>query len=91
MAVTLVPAMKSWSVKHKGHDIRVENGWFSGERLIVDGEVQDEHTGYAVRSRLWGKIQSGDGVGEAIKVSLGGWFVTGCRIFVDDRLVHSGG
>jgi hypothetical protein len=82
--------MKTWNIKHKGHEIRVENGWFSGERLIVDGETQDEQKGFGFRSRLWGKIKSGDGAGEPIKVALGGWFVIGCRIFVDDRLIHSG-
>ena len=54
-----VDTMKIWSIKHKGHEIRVENGWFSGERLIVDGEIQDEHTGFAFRSRLWGKSEMG--------------------------------
>ncbi len=82
--------MKTWNIKHKGHEIRVENGWFSGERLIVDGETQDEHKGFGVRSRLWGKIKSGDGTGQTVKVSLGGWFVIGCRIFIDDTLIHSG-
>ena len=82
--------MKIWNIKHKGHEIRVENGWFSGERLIVDGETQDEHKGFAFRSRLWGKIRSGDGAGEIIKVSLGGWFGVACRVFVDDKLIESG-
>ena len=64
--------MTTWNIKYKGHEIRVENGWFSGERLIVDGETQDEQKGFAIRSRLWGKIRSGDGVGEIVKVTLGG-------------------
>jgi hypothetical protein len=80
--------MKTWNIKYKGHAIRVENG-VSGERLIVDGELQDEQTGFAVRSRLWGRIRSGDGGGEVVKVSLGGWFGTDCRIFVDDKLIQS--
>lgn len=82
--------MKAWNVKHKGHEIRVENRSFTGERLIVDGEIQDEQLGYAFRSRLWGKIKSGDGAGETIKVSLGGWFVVSCRVFVDDKMVYPG-
>ena len=82
--------MKVWQISHSGHQIRVENGWFSGERLFVDGEMQDERTGFALRSQLSGRIRSGEGAGEAIKVSLGGWFTIGCQIFVDDRLIHSG-
>lgn len=82
--------MKTWITQYKGHEIRVENGWFSGERLIVDGQIQDEHKGIGFGSRLWGKIPDSDGAGEAIKVSLGGWFVINCRIFVDDKLIQSG-
>ena len=82
--------MKTWNIKHKGHEIRVENGWFSGERLIVDGEIQDARRGFGVRSQLSGRIKTGDGAGELIRVSLGGWFGIGCDIFVDDKLIHSG-
>ena len=83
--------MKVWNTTHKGHHIRVENGWFSGERLFVDGEMQDERKGFAFRSQLSGRIRSGEGEGAMIKVSLGGWFVIDCQIFVDDRLIPVGG
>jgi hypothetical protein len=65
----------------------VENTWFSGERLYVDGELQDEELGYGVRARLYGRIKTGDGAGELIKVSIGAWFTVDCRIFIDDKLV----
>lgn len=77
--------MKVWQVQYKGHDIRVENR-LRGEKLIVDGKIQDEGIGIALRSRLWGTIKDGDGAGEGIKVSLGGWFGIDCRIFIDDEL-----
>lgn len=80
--------MKSWDVKYKGHSIRVENRW-SGERLYVDDELQDEQMGVASRSRLYGRIKTGDGSGERIKISLGGWFTINCRIFVDDNCILS--
>ena len=80
--------MKNWNLNYKGHQIRVENGWFSGERLIVDGELQDEQKGFAARSRLWGKIRNGDGAGETIKVTLGGWLSISGRVFIDDKLVQ---
>lgn len=81
--------MKVWNTTYKGHPIRIENGWFSGERLIVDGETQDEQRGFAFRSQLTGRIRSGDGEGEPIRVSLGGWLAISCHIFIDDRLIHS--
>ncbi len=79
--------MKVWDVNYKGHTIRVENSWFGGERLLVDGELQDEHRGFDFRSQLSGTIKNGKGAGESIKVSLGGWFSIGCSIFVDDTLI----
>jgi hypothetical protein len=82
--------MKTWQTNYKGHQVRVENRWFSGEKLIVDGETQDEQNGFAMRSRLSGKIGNADGTAESIKVSLGGWFGISCRIFIDNKLVYSG-
>ena len=81
--------MKAWEIAYKDHTIRVENAWFSGERLLVDGELQDEQIGHGSRSRLYGVIRDGDGAGEQIKVSLGAWFSVQCRIFVDHKLVGS--
>lgn len=79
--------MKVWQVQYKGHDIRVENSYIKGEKLIVDGKIQDVGMGMGVRSRLWGTIRGGDGDGERIKVSLGGWLRIDCRIFIDDELI----
>lgn len=81
---------KVFEVDYKGHNIKVENRWFS-ERLIVDGELQDEQIGYDYRSRLFGRIKSGDGLGESIKVSVGGTLSVACRIFIDDKLIFSRG
>lgn len=81
--------MKEWNTTHKGHQIRIENGWFSGERLFIDGELQDEQIGYALRSRLYGTIRDENAPNEAVKVSIGGWFTMGCRVFVGDKLIYS--
>ena len=78
--------MKTWEVRYKGHQIRVEN-CCAHERLFLDSELQDEQFGMGLRSRLFGKIRSDDGAGEKVKVSLGGWFVQ-CRIFADDHLIY---
>ena len=79
--------LKIWEVNYKGHKVRVENTWFSGERLFVDNELQDEEVGYGVRTRLFGRIKDGDGAGEKIKVSIGAWLCAECRVFIDDKLV----
>lgn len=80
--------MKAWKTNYNGHEIRVENRVCS-ERLLVDGELQDEQIGWAMRSRLSGKVRNGEAGDTPIKVSLGGWFLIQCRIFVDDKLLFS--
>jgi len=80
--------MKQWRFKYKEHDVEIRNGWIRGEALIVDGELQDQRIGCGgTRSRLYGRIKSGQGQGELIKVSLGGWFIINCVVFIDDREV----
>lgn len=82
--------MKVWYTAHHHHQIRVEASWFTGERLYVDGELQDEQIGYLTRSRLYGVTRKDGVADERIKVSIGGWFTLGCRIFVSDRMIFSG-
>jgi hypothetical protein len=86
-----VSMKKTWEIDYKGHKIVVENTWFNGERLYVDGELQDEEVGFGVRARLFGRIKSGDGAGEIIKVSIGAWFNVDCRIFVNEKLLSHNG
>ena len=77
--------MKKWELNHNGNVIVVENR-ANGERLYVNGELQDEQLGLHIgRSRLWGQLNTG----ESIKVSLGGDFLMHCRVFIDSKLVLS--
>lgn len=63
--------MKAWEIDYKGHKVRIENTWFGGEKLFVDGELQDEQVGFDFRSRLYGRIKNRDDENESIKVLLG--------------------
>jgi len=74
--------MKKWECNHDGNVLIVENR-ASGERLYVNGELQDERLGLNFGIRLWGQLPTG----ESVKVSLGGIWTIKCRIFVDNKLV----
>jgi len=74
--------MSKWELNHSGNVILVKNS-VAGEKLFVNGELQDERNGLSLRSRLYGNLPND----ENIKVSLGGWFSTQCRIFVDHKLI----
>jgi hypothetical protein len=78
--------MTTWRLTYKGHAIEVTNSLFR-EKLMVDGELQDEHNGLSFGPRLGGRIKSGDGAGENIKVSLGGFWSVGCVVFIADTEV----
>ena len=79
--------MKSiWIAQVEGNEIRVENGWLSGERLYVNGQLQDRQTNVFSAS-LSGSLKAPDGKELPVKANLGGFFRIRCHLFVDNRKV----
>jgi len=73
-----------------GHQIVVENKWFTGEKLYVNGELQDENVGLAFsRATLTGKLIMDHSEMKDIKVTVGGNLRVHCRVFVDNELIPS--
>lgn len=81
---------KTFEITHGGRHILVENRWFEGEKLFVDGELQDENLGLRFSGNLNGKLKQTESI-KNIKVTLGGFFAIQCKIFVDNELVYSSG
>ena len=66
LVLSKVLSNREWTVEYNGNMIRVENTWIR-ETLYVNAAIQDENIGlFAVRSKLWGKLPSG----EEVKVSI---------------------
>ena len=80
---------KIFEATYDGHQILVENRWFAGEKLYVNGELQDENIGLALRATLTGKLRSDSNDSKNIKVTIGGFFSIHCKIFVVYVLVPS--
>ena len=80
---------KAFEAIYDGHRIRVENRWFAGEKLYVDGELQDENIGLALRATLYGNLKVNNNESKKIKVTIGGSLRIHCKIFVDNILVPS--
>lgn len=55
----------------------------------VDGKLQDENLGVAIRATLECVLKSNDNLTKNIKVTLGGIFTVNCRVFVDNTVVFS--
>lgn len=80
---------KVFEAIYDGQRIQVENRWFTGEKLYVDGKLQDENLGLAFRGTLNGSIRNKGNESKSIKVTLGGTFSIHCKVFVDNVLVSS--
>ena len=77
---------KVFDVTYEGHHIQVVNTWFNGEKLYIDGKLQDENLGIALRGTLEGVLKENNKITKDIKVSLGGIFTIKCKIFVNNVL-----
>ncbi|MGM0898580.1 MAG: hypothetical protein ACQEV0_11805 [Bacillota bacterium] len=79
---------KTFETTREGRHIVVENRWFKGEKLFVDGQLQDENLGLSFSGVLNGKLKSMDG-SKDIKATIGGFFTIQCKIFIDNELIYS--
>lgn len=77
----------TWTANCANNEIRIENTWFNGERLFVNGNLQDEKTGI-VSSDLTGHIINEQKERENIKVNLSGSFRVVCRLFINDKKIE---
>ena len=76
--------MKTWKFEHESNVIEIINST-TGEKLIINGQLQDEQIGYAARSRLYGHLQTPNGERRQIKVSISTEFLSvRCIVFLDD-------
>ncbi|RCW65804.1 hypothetical protein [Saliterribacillus persicus] len=77
---------KTFELNYDNCDIKIENRWFSGEKLYIDDELQDENLGLSFRGTLNGVLATPTGE-KKIKAKLGGIFRIHCKIFVDNKLI----
>lgn len=73
---------KTWTYQYGDNTIVVENNWFGGEKLYVNGELQYHNRGVKLNSAVTGKLKTG----EEIKASLGGTITVKCSLFIDNKL-----
>ena len=79
--------MKSiWTANYENNEIKIEKTWFNGERLYVNGNLQDERYGL-FGSDLTGHLINSKHERELIKVNLGGFWKIDCRLFINDSKI----
>ena len=80
--------MKSeWTADFDGNKIRLTNSWFTGEKLFVNEELQDEQLNFTT-SNLTGSVQNKNGEKVSIKANMSGFFTANCRLFVDNKKIE---
>jgi hypothetical protein len=67
--------------------IKVTNSWFSGEKLIVNNELQDEQLSFNTPN-MTGSLIDKNGMKLNIKTNVSGFFTTSCRLFIDNKKVE---
>ena len=81
--------MKSeWIAKYEETEIKITNNWFSGEKLYVNNELQDEQLSFITPSNMTGNLFNKQGEKLNIKTNISGLFSVSCRLFIDNRKVE---
>lgn len=80
--------MKSiWEGTLEGNVIRIENNWFSGERLYVNDQLQDYQINYFSPPILHGHLINLKKEKLQIRANILQGFTIGCVLFVDDQQI----
>ena len=81
--------MKSiWEATVENNVIRIENNWFSGEKLFVNDKLQDYQINYFSAPILTGHLINSKDEKLNIKVNiLQEFFGVNCILFIDDEQV----
>jgi hypothetical protein len=81
--------MKSeWIATYEDTEIKIVNGWFNGEKLYVNNELQDEQLNFITPSRMTGNLVNKKGEKLNVKANISGFFTVSCRLFVDNRKIE---
>ena len=76
---------KKFVYQYGADTIMVTNSMTTAE-LFVNGEQQDNFTGFSTACVLNGKLKSG----EIIKATIGGALTIKCKLFIDNMLIKEG-
>lgn len=80
--------MKSeWIANYDDNLITITNNWFSGEKLFINGKLEDEQLNFITPSKLSGILTDKNGARLNVKTNISGFFMVRCRLFVDDKKV----
>ena len=81
--------MKSeWITKYLETNIKITNNWFSGEKLHVNNELQDEQLNFITPTNWSSYLNYKQGQNLNIKTNISGFFTVSGRLFIDNKKVE---
>ena len=81
--------MKSeWNTKYEESEIKIINSWFSGEKLYINNQLQDEQLNFITPSNMTGNLINKQGEKLNVKANLSGFFTVSCRLFIDNKKIE---
>ncbi|WP_367752169.1 hypothetical protein [Flavobacterium sp. WC2430] len=80
--------MKSeWIANYENEEIKITNNWFTGEKLFINNELQDEQLNFITPSTMTGILTTKKGEKFPVKTNLSGFFKVRCHLFVDNKKI----
>ena len=80
--------MKSeWIANYENNQIKITNNWFTGEKLFINNELQDEQFNFITPSTMTGIITTQKGEKLPVKTNISGLFTVSCRLFIDNKKI----
>lgn len=77
-----------WIGNYENEEIKITNNWFTGEKLYISNELQDEQLNFFTPSTMTGILTTKKGHRLAVKSNISGFFKVSCRLFVDNKKIE---
>ena len=81
--------MKSeWITKYEETNIKITNNWFSGEKLYINSELQNEQLNFITPTNWSSYLNYKQGQNLNIKTNISKFFTVSGRLFIENKKVE---
>ena len=78
-----------WTAIYQNNEIQIENSWFGGEKVFVNGKLLIEDKKLKIGFiTLEGELPNAKNEKDTILVKLGGYFKIKCTVLINDREIQ---
>lgn len=77
-----------WIANYENEEIKITTNWFTGKKLYISNELQDEHFSLFAPSMITGIFTTQKGHKLAVKSNVSGFFKANCDLLIDNKKVE---